>query len=352
MKIRGLVEILVFCAIFSLPILGYVISHAGGVVADVPGGGGGGGIYTEEWSTTTATTNSTAQPAAQTTSKTNPEIGLVVRGEDVFIAVLIGGVSIFIGKLTNALQRPKGGPIVLDRVPEGQILLASSKIDISEYMEEAHERLGTAEKVQERVVRDIQSKIDKLKKDGFTKMYGRRQNEFNKIRRSPHFEDAIDLLRKEGWKAEDITLEEIKDTVGRIKEKQDKLKGRKTCRNCYKPVKAIQVRKEEDPHLGKWYRHKTRSGRSHEWYVPKKRDRTAYDDWRIQNGLHTKWTYCKCAYCFTWHNRKYLKLNPWYNRVFRGPKFQCKQPTCSKWQNVPRVGQEYEDGFVVTFERE
>jgi hypothetical protein len=127
MKIRGLVEILVFCAIFSLPMLGYVISHAGGVVADVPGGGGGGGIYTEEWSTTTATTNSTMQPAAQTTSKTNPEIGLVVRGEDVFIAVLIGGIAIFIGKVGNATQQVqknrKQGP------PESPSVMLAGDLD-------------------------------------------------------------------------------------------------------------------------------------------------------------------------------------------------------------------------------
>ena len=155
--------------------------------------------------------------------------------------------------------------------------------------------------------------------------------------------------RPEGYKPKDIAPWEIEEAIERITTANKNLKDRKICRQCRKPVKAIHLDTPEDRSVGKWYTHTTPSGSRHQWFTSHKQDKTAYDSWREANGLPTKWTHCKCAYCNTLHRRDNLKRNSWFQRTFgMGPKFQCKNPKCKIWQWVPKT-KTWQDDTVKTF---
>jgi hypothetical protein len=260
-----------------------------------------------------------------------------VNASKITIGTLIGLISLLIGKGLNSIPTlKKEDKIVLDRVPDDQIMLAG---DLS----------TLPPKIKDEILKQIRKKIDKQKKNGFTKIYKKKLNEFTKLKKSPYFDDAIQLLRKEGYKPGDIEQWEIEEAIQRIKEQHDKLKDKKMCRHCRKPVKAIRLQTREDQSIGKWYTHTTPGGSQHKWFVSHHDDKDAYTQWRERNDLPTSYTHCRCGYCFTVHRRDQLEKNPWYERWFSTQKFKCKK--CRNWQKIPKAGT-IEDNTVAIFERD
>ncbi len=254
---------------------------------------------------------------------------------------IIGGISLVGAKVLNDQDRKRRNrkQIVIidaDHLPKDKIMIAG---DLDAYSPE----------IKAEILKRIQSDIDKLKNDGYFDIHKKKLDEFNKLKKNPYFNDAIQMLRNEGYKTKDIAPWEIEETIERITTANKNLKDRKICRQCRKPVKAIHLNTPEDRSVGKWYTHTTPSGSRHKWFTSHKRDKTAYDNWRESHGLPTIWTHCKCAYCGTLHRRDNLKLNSWIQRTFgMGPKFQCKNPKCKNWQWVPKT-KSWQDDIVRTF---
>lgn len=259
-----------------------------------------------------------------------------VNASKITIGTFIGIISILIGKGLNSVTiLKKEDKIVLDRVPDDQIMLAG---DLSTLPPE----------IKAEILKQIIKKIDRQKKDGYTRIYEKKLKEFEKLKKSPFFDDAIELLRKEGYKPCDIEQWEIEEAIHRIKEKHDKLKDKKICRRCRKPVRATRVQTREDQSVGIWYTHKTPKGSQHKWFVSKHSDKDAYTEWRERKELPTSHTHCRCGYCYTVHNRDQLEKNPWLQRLITTQKFKCKK--CGKWQKIPKVGT-MEDDSIAIFER-
>ena len=259
-----------------------------------------------------------------------------VNASKITIGTVIGIISILIGKGLNSVTiLKKKDKVVLDRVPDDQIMLAGSLSALPP-------------EIRAEILKRISKKIDKWKKDGYIKNYKKKLKEFEKLKKSPFFDDAIQLLRDEGYKPGEIVQGDIEEAIERIKEKHDKLKDKKTCGRCGKHVKAIRVQTREDQSVGKWYTHKTPGGGQHRWFVSKHSDKNAYTEWRERHNLPTSHTHCRCGYCYTVHRRDQLEKNPWYERWFSTQKFKCKK--CRKWQKIPKEGT-MEDDSIAIFER-
>lgn len=157
-----------------------------------------------------------------------------VNASKITIGTVIGIISILIGKGLNSVTiLKKEDKVVLDRVPDDQIMLAGSLSALPP-------------EIKAEILKRISKKIDKWKKDGYIKNYKKKLKEFEKLKKSPFFDDAIQLLRDEGYKPGEIVQGDIEEAIERIKEKHDKLKDKKTCGRCGKHVKAIRVQTRED----------------------------------------------------------------------------------------------------------
>ncbi len=323
LKVDYRIHIVLYALIIILALV--LVMSSSRILADaVPGGGGGGSVYTETWTVSTTTTNSsTTNP-----SETNPskqKIAVTVDGEDIVISVVIGTTSVIIGRMSNSLTRKKR--------ESDSIMLVS---DLDAFTPEMKEQL----------LKDMKNAIDQRRKDREidAETLKERLEEFEKLKNSPHFDDAIQILRD---LKEDLTLENLQDKVEDLEAKHRELKDLKQCRKCNKPVQATPY-KGPSSYDFQWYR----GSCGHDWCRLHEDDPSAYDQWRRERNLPTIQTHCKCAYCGTMHRRDEIKpSNGWWNRTFGyGPQFKCQNKACGKEQWVPKTNR-WEDETVSVFQR-
>jgi len=297
----------------------------------VPGGGGGGSVYTETWTVSSSTTTSSS---ATNTSK--QKLVYTVDGEDVLISVVIGGTSILIGRISNTRKKPD------EESPKEHknngIMLAS---DLDAFTPEMKNQL----------LKDIKNQIDQKRKDREidAETLKERLDAFEKLKNSPHFDDAIQILRD---MREDLTLDNLQEKVEDLEAKSQELKDLKQCPKCNKPVQATPYKGPSDFSV-QWYHHQDPSGgRGDNWCVIREDDQSAFDHWRRERNLPTMQTHCKCAYCGTMHRRNdIIPSNGFFQRCFLyGPKFKCQNPKCGQEQWVPKTNR-WEDETVAVFVR-
>lgn len=292
----------------------------------VPGGGGGGSVYTESWTVSSSTTTSSS---ATNTSK--QKLVYTVDGEDVLISVVIGGTSILIGRISNTRKKPD------EESPKEHknngIMLAS---DLDAFTPEMKNQL----------LKDIKNQIDQKRKDREidAETLKERLDAFERLKNSPHFDDAIQILRD---MREELTFDNLQEKVEDLEAKHQELKDLKQCPRCNKPVQATPYKGPSDFSF-QWYR----GGCGHDWCRLHEDDPSAYDHWRRERNLPTVQTHCECAYCGTMHRRDDIKpsngiIDRWF---LYGPKFKCQNKACGKEQWVPKTNR-WEDETVSVFVR-
>jgi len=312
----------VLYALIIIPALLLVVSSSSIFADAVPGGGGGGSVYTETWTVSTTTTNSSTTNTSMTS-----KVVVTVDGKDIIISVVIGGTSIFIGRMSNSHKKSE------EETRSDSIMLAS---DLDAFPPEMkNELLQNIKKAidQQRENREIDAETLKERLDAF-----------EKLKNSPHFDDAIQILRD---MHEDLTFDNLQEKVEDLEAKYQELKDLKQCRKCNKPVQATPY-KGPSSYDFQWYR----GSCGHDWCRLHEDDPSAYDQWRRERNLPTIQTHCKCAYCGTMHRRDEIKpSNGWWNRTFGyGPQFKCQNKACGKEQWVPKTNR-WEDETVSVFQR-
>ena len=316
----------VLYALIIIPTLVLVMSSSSIFADVVPGGGDGGSVYTETWtaSTTTTTNSSTANTSQQ-------KVVATVDGKDIVISIVIGGTSIFIGRVSNSRRKSE------EETRSDSIMLAG---DLDVFTPELKDQL----------LKDIKNELDKQRRDRVLDAESLKEHldEFEKLKRSPYFDDAIRILND---MREELTLDNLQEKVEDLEKTHEELKDLKQCSKCNKPAKAIPLGTDGGVGL-KHYRHPDPlGGRGHDWYVLPENDKSAWDHWRMQRNLPTTYSHCKCAYCGTMHRRNDLKAsNGLFDRFIYGTKFKCQNPKCGHEQWVPNTNR-WEDETVAVFVR-